>query len=262
MTENELPTTDSVEHHDNETANDTDKIIDQPTTTIEENIAPISANNFQEYTGILLRAPHAILAQITNPTIPHLPLYLVLFSALLLAGYGLIIGLFSGGDQFFYAPIKVALGTLATAILCIPSLFVLASLGGANITVRQCGTILLNSITTLVILLVGFAPIAFVFTYSVQTEAFMGVLHLLIWLVALKFAMNFVALAMRQYAMKDSVSIKIWCAVFVITLFQMSTTLRPIVGQSDQFLTPERVFFVEHWIKEISNESPTNTNQR
>ena len=39
----------------------------------------------------------------------------------------------------------------------------------------------------------------------------------------------------------------VWCFILLLTMVQMSTTLRPLVGTSPQFLTMEKKFFLVHW---------------
>ena len=50
-----------------------------------------------------------------------------------------MVGDFSGGTQLWAAPLKIAGGTLLTAAICLPSLYVLACLGGAHDTLRLRG---------------------------------------------------------------------------------------------------------------------------
>jgi heme/copper-type cytochrome/quinol oxidase subunit 1 len=39
----------------------------------------------------------------------------------------------------------------------------------------------------------------------------------------------------------------IWSIVFLLVTLQMTTTLRPILGRSEVFLSQEKKFFLQHW---------------
>jgi len=40
-----------------------------------------------------------------------------------------------------------------------------------------------------------------------------------------------------------------WSVLFMVVLFQMTTTLRPLVGPEDGTVLHERLFFLTHWIR-------------
>ncbi|MEZ5305226.1 MAG: hypothetical protein R3F11_31975 [Verrucomicrobiales bacterium] len=42
--------------------------------------------------------------------------------------------------------------------------------------------------------------------------------------------------------------------LFALVTIQMTTTLRPILGKSDRFLTTEKKFFLVHWGEQIVGE--------
>jgi hypothetical protein len=39
----------------------------------------------------------------------------------------------------------------------------------------------------------------------------------------------------------------VWSGIFLLVTLQMTTSLRPIIGRSDDFLTSEKKFFLQHW---------------
>jgi len=51
--------------------------------------------------------------------------------------------------------------------------------------------------------------------------------------------------------------LRIWIVIFLMVTLQMSTTLRPIIGRSDQLLTTEKRFFLEHWTLQMFGEDTT-----
>jgi hypothetical protein len=170
---------------------------------------------------------------------------------LCLAGYGIVVGGFSGGTQLWAAPLKIAGGALMTAAICLPSLYVLACLGGAhdNLKVGPLAGLLLATIALNATLLVSFAPIAWVFSQSTDSLAFISCLHLVLWGVGFYFGLRLVPLAARFLGVVDRGYLLLWMIIVTLVSLQMMTTLRPIVGRSEQLLPAEKKFFVTHWLE-------------
>jgi hypothetical protein len=165
--------------------------------------------------------------------------------------YGLIVGSFSGQMQWIAAPLKIFFGTCLTALLCFPSLYILSALSGADLRPTQLASLLCGSLALTGILLVGFAPVTFVFTFSIKALPFMGAIHLLVWVISLYFGLRWLAQGLADLGSGNRQMIKIWVVILLITLFQMSTTLRPILGESDSLLTAEKKFFLSHWVESM-----------
>ena len=170
-------------------------------------------------------------------------------------GYSLIVGSFSGNSQWLAAPLKIILGTIVSALLCYPSLFIFACLAGANIDPKKTIALLTSSMTLTAILLIGFAPVAFVFTFGINSLFFMGMIHFLAWGISIYFGLRHIHNGLSKMSCQNIKLIKVWGLIVVITMLQMSTTLRPIIGESDHFLTDEKRFFVEHWLDNVSDNS-------
>ena len=171
--------------------------------------------------------------------------------------YGLVMGSFAGGEQLWRVPLKVLGGTFAAALICLPSLYILVSLAGGTQSLAQTAGLLLQSLTLNALLLLGFAPIAWIFAQATQTTVFMGWLHLTIWLVAVGFSLDLLrrAMAFLNRGRMGRV-VGFWGVVFFVVLLQMSTTLRPLVGKGDAFWTGGRLFFLEHWGRCFNNPKP------
>jgi hypothetical protein len=112
---------------------------------------------------------------------------------------------FSGGPQLWVAPVKIIGGALLTAAICLPSLYVLACLGGANDTLRlgPLAGLLLATIALNATLLVSFAPIAWVFSQSTDSIAFISCLHLVLWSVGFYFGLRLVVIGARFFGVVD-----------------------------------------------------------
>ncbi len=163
-------------------------------------------------------------------------------------GYGLIMGSFSGGAQWYASPMKTLMGLFLTTLFCLPSLYIFACMSGADIKLGQIIVILVAANTLTTILLIGLGPIAWVFSQSTNSVFFMGFLHLLFWVVSFGFGMKLLLKLTRSLKPKDIVYLRIWIIIFLLTSLQMMTALRPLVGTSAHLFPKEKKFFLKHWI--------------
>jgi len=145
------------------------------------------------------------------------------------------------------APVKIAGGLLLSGLICLPSLYIFACLSGAHTRLAEvCGLVAgLLALTT--VLLIGFAPVAWVFSQSTESVAAMGALHLAFAAIAVGFGMKFLARGFEQLNARFGGGLRVWTIIFVLVLLQMTAALRPILGTSDAFLPTEKRFFVSHW---------------
>lgn len=197
----------------------------------------------------LLKRPTELIAALQQAEGRKLSWWLGGFALLALAAYGLVVGTFSGGTQAVAAPLKISLGAGASLLICLPSLFIFTCLSGAEVSFRglvgvACGVLALTAL-----LLIGFAPVAWVFSQSTDSVAFIGTLHLLFWLIALWFGLRLLDLLMDFLRVRDRFHLKIWMTIFLLVSLQMSTALRPIVGTSEHLLPGEKKFFMTHWME-------------
>ena len=163
--------------------------------------------------------------------------------------YGLIMGSFSGGQQWWVVPVKVVLGTILSAAICLPSLYIFASLSGSQRSFGEIVGLLLQSLALSGVLLVGFAPVAWIFSQSTNTAEFMGILHLLFWIAGLFFGLLLLRKAFGHLNRNRTAVLKFWNVVFVLVVLQMCTTLRPLVGKFEGYELKDKQFFVAHFLK-------------
>ncbi len=205
-----------------------------------------------------LRHPRRIIFQLSRGTAPGRVIGLLFALALVfIAGYGLIVGSFSGGAQWWLAPLKITAGLLAAGVICLPSLYIFSCLGGSAARLREVAGALggLLAITTL--LLVGFAPVAWIFSQSTESVATMGALHLAFWLVAVGFGARFLARAFHHFGLRSEAGLKAWIIIFLLVSLQMTTALRPLVGPAGPSILPkEKQFFLAHWMDTLDARGP------
>jgi hypothetical protein len=169
-------------------------------------------SGIMEVVEALLKSPVDLFRQ-SGVTIPLLVVFLSCHLV-----YGLICGSFSGDAQWVAAPLKVVAGTMLAGILCLPSLYIFACLSGADIRIADACQLLLGALALTSLLLLGFAPVAFIFTFSVQSITFMGIIHLSIWMLSVGFGVRYVLRGVGADQRDGGGIMVAWAAVLVLTM--------------------------------------------
>jgi hypothetical protein len=196
----------------------------------------------------LLKAPASILREVQSGRGMLFRLSAIIGVTASLTG--LVMSAFSGGLQLVFVPIKLTLGAFCAALLCLPSLHVFSCLSGAGQRVRDTFAAILMGVALMGVLLVGFAPIAWVFSQATSSVAFMGAVHVVFLLISCALGLGLVnrTLSAMNHA---PVRTRLWGPLFVLVLLQMTTTLRPLVGPADGAFLHARSFFIANWIESL-----------
>ena len=105
------------------------------------------------------------------------------------------------------------------------------------------------------LLLLGFTPVIWIFSQSTNSIAFMGALALVFWAISIYFGLGVIAKTADHLGMERRSHLAVWMTIFILVGLQMTTSLRPIVGQSDRFLSTEKKFFLTHWAEQVLAEA-------
>jgi hypothetical protein len=202
----------------------------------------------------LLKHPGRILHELQQNRATAVSTWLLLLALAGMALYGIVVGTLSGGAQMLVAPAKLAIGTLLAMLICLPSLYIFSALDGIEARIRTIAGMMFAAVCLTALLLIGFAPVGWIFSQSTDSVALMGALHLLFWLVGVSFGLRLLAAAGAHVGQAGSRHLKIWSVIFVLVCLQMTTALRPIVGKADTFLPREKKFFLAQWVDTL-NES-------
>ena len=161
--------------------------------------------------------------------------------------FGFVLGTFAYGDQLWAAPLKLGAGLLFAGLICFPSLYIFSSLAGSDASAGRMAGLLAGMLALSGLLLLGFAPALWIFAQGTSSFGFMGFLAIASWLVALAFSFRFLKTALRETGATQNAPLMIWVSIFLLVTLQLSTSLRPILGLSDELLTTEKKFFLQHW---------------
>lgn len=179
---------------------------------------------------------------------------LAIVTVILAVPYGAILGMSASALQALLSAIKLPIIILGSALLCLPTFYVFNAVFGSRITFWQSATAVLFIATGAAVILIAFAPIAWLFTVSTTEDGwrFLVVLHLIFTITAACFGIRFLRVGQRylserlqQGTMFHRGLMSWWCALLLVVSFQMAYTMRPIMTDGP-FLTGERGSFVTY----------------
>jgi len=203
----------------------------------------------------LLKYPGRIIHELQNNWRATLLLWLLSLVLLGMMAYGVVVGSFSGGAQLWIAPVKIAMGTILSILICLPSLYIFTCLSGIDAQLRTVTGVLFAAVSLGALLLIGFAPVAWIFSQSTDSVAFMAALHIGLWAIGIMFGLRLLEAMGHLLGRSARTHLKLWSVIFIVVCLQMMTTLRPIVGTSDHLLPSEKKFFLAHWVETLRDES-------
>ena len=98
------------------------------------------------------------------------------------------------------------------------------------------------------LLLVGLAPVVWLFAVSTESLPFVVVLTFLIWFIALAFTARYVGKLQVNPLFKRQAGIKVWFLILAIVTLQMTTCMRPLLAKPEKgWWTGRKEFFLTHF---------------
>ena len=210
----------------------------------------------------ILRQPRRVMYALGQPGGAKVVVVMLLLAVFFALIYGAVIGTYSRGDQLWIAPLKVAGGLLVSALICLPSLYIFACLSGSRARLGEMAGLVAGLLLLMTLLLIGFAPVAWLFSESTNSIIWMGALHLIFWGIATAFGLRFLSTGFAATQARSRGGLYVWSIIFVMVALQMTTALRPILGTSDAFLPAEKKFFVKHRADSLKENVPLESAPR
>ena len=171
------------------------------------------------------------------------------------AVFGIAIGLFCGGGVAAMDAVKVPLIALFSLLLCLPSLYVFSCVAGTPLSLSQAAFLGCACLAMTGFILVGLAPVAWLFAVSTASAAFMTMLIFLLWLAAIAFTSRFLDQLRALARFQRQAGIKLWLFILLLVTLQMTTTLRPLLAPSkDGWCTGQKQFFLGHFVDTLDDE--------
>lgn len=200
----------------------------------------------------ILRQPRRVMFQLRQPGSGTLNFNLMLIAIFCALVYGFVVGTFSGHQQLWIAPVKVAGGLLVSTLICLPSLYIFACLSGSQARLAEVFGLVMGMLMLTTVLLIGFAPVAWLFSQSTNSVNWMGTLHLIFFFIAAIFGLRFLNTAFSHSHARSDAGFNTWIVIFMLVVVQMTTALRPIVGASERFFPQDKKFFLSYWAECIN----------
>jgi hypothetical protein len=195
----------------------------------------------------ILRQPKRVMHALRQPDAGRVIAAMVIVAAVCALVYGLVVGTFSRGTQLWIAPLKIAGGMLIASVICLPSLYIFGCLSGSRARFSEMAGLVAGLLLLTTLLLIGLAPVAWLFSESTSSVCWMGALHLIFWGVATVFGLRFLGAGFAATQEKSQEGLRVWAVIFVLVCLQLTTALRPIIGKSEAPLPAEKKFFIKHW---------------
>lgn len=201
--------------------------------------------------ALLLKSPHVVAGAISRDETTAGTGVVFLVYALLFHGiFGFAVGLFSGWQVGVMATVKTAMIAFCSLALCLPSLYVFSSVGGTALSMKQTFVLGTSCLALIGLLLIGLAPVAWLFAVSTASLSFIVILTFIIWMISVGFAAKFIGKLKTYELFQRSAGIGFWLIVFVVVSLQMTTCLRPLLTKPDPdrgWWTTEKKFFLSHF---------------
>jgi hypothetical protein len=207
----------------------------------------------------ILRQPRRVMYHLRQPGAGRLILLVLIVASVCSLLYGLVVGTFSMGTQLWAAPVKIAGGLLLSALICLPSLYIFTCLSGSQARLAEMWGLLVGLLLLMTLLLIGFAPVAWLFSQSTESVTWMGALHLAFWFISTCFGLRFLNAGFSHSRARSTAGLNTWIVIFVLVVVQMTTALRPIVGTANIFLPKEKKFFMSYWEECLRVPTPGST---
>jgi hypothetical protein len=202
----------------------------------------------------ILKRPLSLIHEIENTNNGYKIISILFIMAVFsFALFGLVVGMFSWGTQLWAAPMKIVGGMLFSSMICLPSLYIFTCMGGLDGKFVTVFGMMGMLIALAGLLLIGFAPVVWLFSTSSNSIPFVGFLVLVIWLISVGICLALVFRAGQALGMNNTFHLSLWCGIFLLVTLQMTTTLRPIIGNTEElFHFTEKKGFLEHWANNMS----------
>jgi hypothetical protein len=135
---------------------------------------------------------------------------------------------------------------------------VLLGLSGSPVVLRQVAAVLCGAACLTSMLLVGFAPVAWLFGVSTTNVQFMVVLHIGVCGIGVGYGLRLLGASVPNGYAGNKVLV-VWTAIFLMVCAQMLTHFRPLltVSADGAFREDRKQFFFEHLIESMTGRAPT-----
>lgn len=188
----------------------------------------------------LLSTPDALMARLQTDRFTNGNIFRLLSLGILCGTLsGVATGTFNGWRSVFIAGLKTPMIMLATVCLCFPTLLVFACISGHPLSLRRAVFVSAGSVAMIGFVLLGLAPINWLFAVSSESLQFVVGLSVVGLLISYSFCLRlFQACSGMRW----------WLVVTFLVLLQMLIVFRPIFPALDEPIWSEgKKLFLDHF---------------
>jgi hypothetical protein len=170
------------------------------------------------------------------------------------AVFGAAAALYGGWPAAGMTAAKAPMIALGAFLLCLPSLYVFSCVGGMPLSLAQAAGLGACAVGMAGLLLLGLAPVAWLFAVSTSNLGFVVLLLLAAWLIAIGFVFHFFGHFRSTPSLARTAGLRWWVFVYVLVTLQMATTMRPLLARPADggWWSAGKKPFVVHFFESLS----------
>ena len=137
-------------------------------------------------------------------------------------------------------------------LLCLPTLYVFASIAGCRVGFAQLALVGLVVLSGIGCILAALAPVLWLFAVSTESAALFILLAFILVIVAVALGARTLGGAVKAQAVNTTAGLSAWFVVFLVVALQAITLVRPMLSPIDAEREPEgKCFFVSHFFRSL-----------
>lgn len=141
---------------------------------------------------------------------------------------------------------------LFSYLLCLPTLYVFASIAGCRVGFAQLVLVGLVVLSGIGCILAALAPVLWLFAVSTESSTLFILLVFVLVIVAVALGARTLAGAVKAQAVNTTAGLSAWFVVLLVVALQAITLVRPMLSPIDAAREPEgKCFFLSHFFKSL-----------
>lgn len=164
--------------------------------------------------------------------------------------YGFAVGWFVDWQVAIVDAAKAAGIILFSYLLCLPTLYVFASLGGCRVGFGRLALIGFVAMSAIGCILAALAPVLWLFAVSTESMALFILLIFALILIAVILGARTLSGIVKARAVNRGSGLSAWFAIFLFVALQMITVIRPMLttdAKSKLEQSQGKCFFLKHF---------------
>ena len=141
---------------------------------------------------------------------------------------------------------------LFSYLLCLPTLYVFASIAGCRVGFVRLALVGLVILSGIGCILAALAPVLWLFAVSTESAALFILLAFILVIVAVALGARTLGGAVKAQAVNTTAGLSAWFVVFLVVALQAITLVRPMLSPIGAEREPEgKCFFLSHFFKSL-----------